>query len=118
MIEPHYRLPFLSWLPRKAADRYVSLSGRADEYYEQHRTRRGLLKMCRGLSVWDYTYTVLSDSEKFHARDLVPPRLATAPPQLWRAFAPIMPTFIWIGTPGAARPAGGVTRQPPKHISA
>ncbi len=118
VIEPHYRLPFLSWLPRKAADRYVSLTGRAEEYYEQFRTRRGLLQMCRGLNVWDYTYTVLADSEKFHARDMVPSRLAQAPPQLWRALAPIMPTFIWIGTPSADGPAGGATRRPPRRLDA
>lgn len=117
VIEPHYRLPFLSWLPRRAADRYVALSGRAAEYYEQFRTRSGLLKMCQGLQLWDYTYTVLADSVQFHARDMVPTRLATAPPQLWRVLAPIMPTFIWIGTPGARRPAGGSTRQPPSPLN-
>ena len=117
VVEPHYRLPFLSYLPRKMADRYVALSGRADEYYEQFRTRAGLIKMCRGLSLWDYTYTVLSDSEKFHAVDMVPPRLATAPTRMWRLLAPIMPTFIWIGTPGAKQPAGGSTRQPPRHLT-
>jgi ubiquinone/menaquinone biosynthesis C-methylase UbiE len=117
IIEPHYRLPFLSWLPRKASDRYVSMTGRADEYYEQFRTRSGLMKMCRGLRLWDYTYTVLSDSEKFKARDMVPPRLASASPKFWRALAPIMPTFIWIGTPGTKKPAGGPTRQAPSPLN-
>ncbi|WP_419947531.1 class I SAM-dependent methyltransferase [Candidatus Palauibacter sp.] len=31
-IEPHYRLPFLSWLPRGWADRYVRWTGRARSY--------------------------------------------------------------------------------------
>lgn len=31
-IEPHYRLPFLSWLPRGLADRYVRWTGRAKSY--------------------------------------------------------------------------------------
>jgi ubiquinone/menaquinone biosynthesis C-methylase UbiE len=116
VIEPHYRLPFLSWLPRRAADRYVALSGRADDYYEQFRTRSGLLRMCSGLQLWDYTYTVLSDSVAFHATDMVSPRLTSIPTSFWHALAPIMPTFVWIGTPGGRRPAGGATRQPPKHI--
>ena len=29
VVEPHYRLPFLSYLPRRWADRYVRASGRA-----------------------------------------------------------------------------------------
>src|SRR6266550_2020140 len=45
IIEPHYRLPFLSWLPRRLADRYVRAFGRAEEYYEQYRTRSGLERM-------------------------------------------------------------------------
>lgn len=31
-LEPHYRLPFLSWLPRWLADRYVRWTGRARSY--------------------------------------------------------------------------------------
>lgn len=30
--EPHYRLPFLSWLPGRAADLYLRLSGRGERY--------------------------------------------------------------------------------------
>jgi SAM-dependent methyltransferase len=32
LIEPHYRLPFLSWLPRPAASAYLRLSGRGRAY--------------------------------------------------------------------------------------
>ncbi|MGW8283046.1 MAG: class I SAM-dependent methyltransferase [Gemmatimonadota bacterium] len=32
VIEPHYRLPFLSWLPRRAASMYLRLSGRGRAY--------------------------------------------------------------------------------------
>jgi len=32
VIEPHYRLPFLSWLPRRAASAYLRLSGRGNAY--------------------------------------------------------------------------------------
>jgi ubiquinone/menaquinone biosynthesis C-methylase UbiE len=116
IMEPHYRLPFLSWLPRPLADRYVAMSGRADNYYEQFRTRPGLRKMCAGLQLWDYTYTVLSDSAAFEARDMVPPRLANIPPAAWRLLSPIMPTFIWIGTPGSARPQGKRMRHSPDHL--
>ncbi len=32
LVEPHYRLPFLSWMPKRMADRYVRWAGRADAY--------------------------------------------------------------------------------------
>ncbi|SOD73010.1 2-polyprenyl-3-methyl-5-hydroxy-6-metoxy-1,4-benzoquinol methylase [Jatrophihabitans sp. GAS493] len=117
VIEPHYRLPFLSWLPKRAADRYVSATGRADDYYEQFRTRPNLIRMCAGLKLWDYTYTVLADSERFHARDMVPARLAAIPPAAFKALAPVMPTFVWVGTPGDWEPAGSPTRERPRLIS-
>ena len=117
VMEPHYRLPFLSWLPKRAADRYVSAFGRADDYYEQFRARAGLIKMCCDLQLWDYTYTVLSASKEFDATDMVPPKLEKTPPAVWRALAPIMPTFIWVGTPGDRSPAGWQTRQPPTRLT-
>ena len=116
ILEPHYRLPFLSWLPYGAADRYVSALGRADSYHERFRTRSGLKRLCRGLRVWDYTYTVLAEPTRFQADDMVPGRLAGAPPALWKALTPIIPTFIWVGTPGTAAPRGPVTRVMPKPV--
>ncbi|MEO6880692.1 MAG: class I SAM-dependent methyltransferase [Mycobacteriaceae bacterium] len=117
VVEPHYKLPFLSWLPAGLADRYVSASGRAPSYYERFRTRAALRRMCSGLQVWDYTYTVLSESVRFGADDMVPRRLAEAPPQLWRALQPVIPTFIWVGTPGGSRPAGAPTTSPPQWLT-
>lgn len=106
VIEPHYKLPFLSWLPRGMADRYVRLTGRADSYYETFQTRGGLRRLCRNLHVWDYTYPVLLQPERFAADDLVPGRLRGAPLGFWRAISPIIPTFIWVGSPASGQPAG------------
>ncbi len=117
VIEPHYRLPFLSWLPRPVADRYVAATRTAPNYYEQFRTRQGLIRMCDGLTLWDYTYTVLSHSERFAAQDMVPRRLAKLPGRFWHTLAPIMPTFIWLGSVGDRQPATAVTKEPPKKIA-
>jgi 2-polyprenyl-3-methyl-5-hydroxy-6-metoxy-1,4-benzoquinol methylase len=116
IVEPHYKLPFLSWLPKAAADRYIKASGQAETYYETFRTRPGLRKMCHGLNVWDYTYTVLNDPESFAADDLVPRRLRSAPPLLWQAMTPVIPTFIWVGTPSSVRPAGPLAKVEPSRI--
>jgi len=113
IIEPHYRLPFLSWLPRALADKYVAAMGRADDYYEQFRTRRGLKRMCAPLNLWDYTYTVLAESARFKASDMVPRRMANLPARSWYFAAPLMPTFLWVGTPGNRRPAGAPTKRSP-----
>lgn len=117
VVEPHYKLPFLSWLPKAAADRYVRATGRASSYYETFRTRPGLRRMCRGLTVWDYTYTVLTQSREFGADDMVPARLSAAPERFWRLLSPIIPTFVWVGTPGARRPAGPAGRVAPVRVS-
>ena len=106
IMEPHYKLPFLSWLPKPFADRYIRLTGRADSYYETFRTRAGLRRMCGGLRAWDYTLAVLAQPERFAADDLVPRRLRGAPPAFWRAISPILPTYIWLGTSASHEPRG------------
>jgi len=116
VVEPHYKLPFLSWLPKPLADRYVRLSGRAGSYYETFRTRPGLRRMCHGLDVWDYTYVVLAEPDLFAAGDLVPARLQGAPLLAWRALSPIMPTFIWVGTPSPRQPQGPPVKAGPVRI--
>lgn len=49
VMEPHYRLPFLSWLPRPAADAYLRVSGRGRAYEGiRFRTRGRLVAMMEG----------------------------------------------------------------------
>ncbi len=116
VMEPHYRLPFLSWLPKQYANRYVRLTGRADSYYETFQTLPGLRRMCNSFHVWDYTYAVLSHPERFVAHDLVPRPLLGAPLVFWRAISPIIPTYIWIGTPGRRQPEGPRLKVNPARI--
>ncbi|GAA1963157.1 hypothetical protein GCM10009798_23800 [Nocardioides panacihumi] len=116
IVEPHYKLPFLSWLPQGLADRYISKAGKADHYYEKFRARPGLKRMAAGLNIWDYTYPVLTDSATFQSDDMVPSRLAHAPLAFWKSLAPILPTFIWVGTRSSAVPAGPQTAVAPRRI--
>jgi SAM-dependent methyltransferase len=117
VMEPHYKLPFLSWLPKRLAHRYVRLTGRADSYYETFQTRRGLRRMFSALQVWDYTYAVLASSEAFCADDLVPQRLRMMPLAFWRAMTPVLPTYLWVGTPGSRQPAGPELTAAPVSLS-
>lgn len=116
IIEPHYRLPFLSWLPKPAAHRYIRLSGRADSYYETFQTRPGLRATFSGLRVWDYTFAILADPDRFAAQDLVPHRLRSLPPAVWRAASLLLPTYIWVGTPGGRQPGGAKLRTGPRRV--
>jgi SAM-dependent methyltransferase len=115
VVEPHYRLPFLSWVPRPLADRYVVAAGRADHYYERFKSRRGLRRMCAGLTVWDYTYSVLAEPSRFDGDDIVRGPLAKIPNAVWIVGTPIIPTFVWIGC-HSGTPKGPALRVPPKKI--
>jgi SAM-dependent methyltransferase len=117
VIEPHYGLPFLSWLPHRLADRYVRAFGRADAYYERFRGLRGLKRMLSKLDVWDYTESVLADPAAFSAEDLVPGPLDHVPSAVWRLARPLIPTFIWVGTKGSAAPAGPRLHTPPRFLN-
>ncbi len=119
VIEPHYRLPFLSWLPRRWADLYLRVSGRGDRYYERFLTRRGLRRMCRRLEVWDYTYSVLAQPEIFGAGDVVAGPAVYVPNRVWRWLGPLVPTYIWVGAApdeDLVGPGGPPLRVPPGRV--
>ena len=117
VVEPHYRLPFLSWLPRPLAHRYVRILGRADHYHEAFRTWSGLKRLCAGLEIWDYTYAVLSDPQTFAAGDVVPRWAARVPAWLLKTARPLVPTYIWVATTEPSRPLGPSTPIPPHLIA-
>ena len=72
-VEPHYGLPFLSWLPRGLADRYMRVSGKGDTYPEKPFSRARLTKLLGEFSVKDYTAKIVADPTSFEATDMLPP---------------------------------------------
>ena len=116
VMEPHYRLPFLSWLPRGLAHRYVRATGRAESYHEAFTTWSGLRRLLRDFSVWDYTYSVLADPVTFAAGDVVPGWASKVPQAALKAARPLVPTYIWIGTPRPAEPQGPALPVPPERV--
>lgn len=116
-IEPHYKLPGLSWLPPHAADRYLQITGRGERYHERLKSPRELRDLTRGLTRWDYTETVLSEPDRFAATDLVPAPLRALPPTAWRLARGILPTYLWIGsTDSEASPAGPSVLVAPRRV--
>src|SRR5579859_752291 len=106
LMEPHYRLPLLSWLPQRAADVYIRRAGKAEEYYEKHLSRRNLKTLVRGFHVYDYTIPVIGRPDLFGSDDQVPGAVARLPARVVSALLPIVPTYIWIATKTSGAPRG------------
>jgi ubiquinone/menaquinone biosynthesis C-methylase UbiE len=97
-IEPHYHLPFLSWLPKPLAHRYMRITGKGREYYENLTTFGGIRKLIADFEVQDYTLAVIADPDRFCARDMLPAGgwLARIPMQVWQACYRILPSYLFI----------------------
>jgi hypothetical protein len=115
-MEPHYRLPLLSWLPPSLADNYLRATGRGERYHERYRTRRGLRRMLCAFHVWDYTVAVISEPGRFHAGGELPAGLSRVPAPLLHSALPWVPTYIWVATPMPSRPRGTRLAVPPRRL--
>ena len=116
LMEPHYRLPLLSWLPQKAADTYIRRAGKASHYYESHLSRTGLKHLLRGFHIYDYTVPVIRHPDVFGSDDQVKSVVSRMPVQLIHALIPIVPTYIWIGTKRPVPPRSTTGAEEVKHL--
>lgn len=73
LMEPHYRLPLLSVLPKRIAHLYLKKMGKGTYYYENHLSYWGLKKLVADFKVHDYTVRVVRDPHDFYAEDVVRP---------------------------------------------
>ena len=97
VIEPHYRLPFLSWLPRGLAHSYLRLFRKVDSYNWEPLSRGELLRLLRlqGLEGEDTTLQALRVSAEIEQTGLL--RFAASlPAWCWRLFRPIIPTLTFV----------------------
>ena len=100
IIEGHYGLPFLSWLPKPIAHRYLKITRKGGFYYEEHLPLRGLRRLVKKFRVCDYTLPIIQNPEKFFATDLFAPKsfLYKSIRLLAPYFYPWIPTYIWVLT--------------------
>ena len=92
LLEPHFRLPLLSWLSPTLRDRYVRIAGKGERYDVQPVTNALLRALVTeyGLKIWEVSEDV--------AREQLPTALAMIAPYLKR----IYPTYIFLlGKPAA-----------------
>lgn len=103
LVENHYRLPLLSWLPARLADRYVVASGRGERYDCRLLSRRALLRMLRaaGLSARDATGELIDATIALDAGPAA--RILRVPGARQAVRGPAVPTIVGIG------------RKPPSH---
>ncbi len=100
VIEGHYHLPFLSWLPKPLAHLYLRLTGKGDFYYEEHRSLRGLKQLVKKFRIHDYTLSIIQNPEKFYASDLFERKAFFYKSIRWLApyLYPLIPTYVWVLT--------------------
>jgi 2-polyprenyl-3-methyl-5-hydroxy-6-metoxy-1,4-benzoquinol methylase len=98
IIEPHYFLPFLSYLPKAISNIYLRMLGRGNQYYENLQTYWGLRQLVASFECIDYTIKVIAEPERFCAIDMVTPgspsqklALATARVAYW-----FLPAYVWL----------------------
>ncbi|MDO8863366.1 class I SAM-dependent methyltransferase [Haliea sp. E1-2-M8] len=72
-MEPHYRLPLLSVLPRPLAHRYMRLAGKGEYYHEQHLSYRALKALCSSFQLHDYSRAIIQDPARFGADYMLTP---------------------------------------------
>ena len=116
LMEPHYRLPLLSWLPQKAADKYIRYAGRASHYYENHLSRGDLKQLLRGFHIYDYTVPVIRHPDVFGSSDQVKSLVSRLPVPLIQALIPIVPTYIWLGTKRQVPPQTPLAGEGLQHL--
>lgn len=66
-IEPHYKLPFLSYLPKNLANKYVQITGKGERYDDIHLPTywgfKSMVSKC--FDVEDITIDILRDYKKY-----------------------------------------------------
>lgn len=97
-MEPHYRLPLLSVVPKWLAHPYLRAAGKGDHYYEKHLWYWGLRALVSRFDVVDYTIEIVRRPESFAATEMLrsgslKQRLGLIALNLayWAC-----PTYIWI----------------------
>lgn len=96
LIEPHYFLPFLSWLPKNLSSLFLRITGKADFYYETLFSYSQLRRLTAKFRVYDYTMRVLKEPKKFQAGHPAQALLARTPTLFLEMIQPFLPSFFWI----------------------
>ena len=98
LLEPHFRLPFLSWIPRPLRDPYVRLAGKGDFYDCNLPTRRSLERLfaAAGFSHRELTIDAMRAMDRIECPTGLTGSILRAPDGLLRLLLPVVPTMIYL----------------------
>ena len=98
IMEDHYKLPFLSIIPKPLAHLYLRVLRLDEYYYEKHLTYWELKELVKNFTIIDYTTKVIRNPNKYYAIDMLrqgclKQRLALFISKIayW-----LCPTYIWL----------------------
>lgn len=98
IVEAHYGLPFLHWLPPRAAEWYLRATGRPHSYEERPLTHGSLRQLVRGFTVQDYTVAMLRSPDRYFCREEIPFAnwVRHVPVWAWRLVYGLLPNYNWV----------------------
>jgi hypothetical protein len=98
IVEPHFRLPLLSWVPEKARTPYVRLARRGKRYDCAPLSRTDLLELCShaGLRASERTLEAIQLTAEIENVSPLARRIAEAPSRLHRVLVPLVPAHIFL----------------------
>lgn len=98
IIERHYGLPFVSWLPLRIANTYIRVMGKGVNYSEHPRSYWALKRLWRNFTRADFTWKIIKAPENYacvaELGHLV--WLRHLPEWLLRLFTPFYPNYNWM----------------------
>jgi len=106
LIEEHYHLPLLSWLPRSVANAYMRLTRRGHAYDIHPLSYGQLRRLWRGFKIHDFTPQLLYHPKHYHVAERVRVRI---PLWLGKMLRPLVPNFNWVLTDVSDLPPSAYT---------
>jgi ubiquinone/menaquinone biosynthesis C-methylase UbiE len=103
LVEPHFRLPFLSWIPEKLRDPYVRAAHRGTHYDCNLPTRGQATRLFSeaGFSHEEATIPAMRVLRELESMSRATRLLCSAPGPVLRALLPLNPTMIFLLRPDA-----------------
>ncbi len=100
VVERNYSLPFLSWLPKPAAELYLKLAGYRGTYEPEIPSLNQLNKLTEDFWRHDYTRIIRRNPGEFFSEDMADPKGFTSKFTLtfFKHFYPYLPTWVWVLT--------------------
>lgn len=98
LVEKHYRLPLLHWLPAPLASAYLRLTGKGARYDISPKTYWGLRSMLHRFDIMDYTAAILREPARYSCAEEIPLSswVRGIPRWVWERLIWALPNYNWL----------------------